>query len=143
MVFLLLGKIIICGNLHDHFKNWLLLNHAGLTYYFINWLLFDCAGLTKEELQESTEVNSFELWIIQFSFETHLMKNFTRADAHNMYYWAFSWHISFSIIHSGDLLYDGLHMVRHLQVLQVIMLAIQATDGQMDSSDSDFFRKKI
>ena len=53
------------------------------------------------------------------------MKNFTRADAHNMYYWAFSWHISFSIIHSGDLLYDGLHMVRHLQVLQVIMLAIQ------------------
>ena len=69
------------------------------------------------------------------------MKNFTRADAHNMYYWAFSWHISFSIIHSGDLLYDGLHMVRHLQVLQVIMLAIQATDGQMDSSDSDFFGK--
>ena len=68
------------------------------------------------------------------------MKNFTRADAHSMYYWAFSWHISFSIIHSGDLLYDGLHMVRHLQVLQVIMLAIQATDGQMDSSDSDFFR---
>ena len=66
--FLLLGKIIICGNLHDHFKNWLLLNHAGLTYYFINRLLFDCAGLTKEELQESTEVNSFELWIIQFSF---------------------------------------------------------------------------
>ena len=34
-------------------------------------------------------------------------------------------------------------MVRHLQVLQVIMLAIQATDGQMDSSDSDFFRKKF
>ena len=32
-------------------------------------------------------------------------------------------------------------MVRHLQVLQVIMLAIQATDGQMDSSDSDFFGK--
>ena len=32
-------------------------------------------------------------------------------------------------------------MVRHLQVLQVIMLAIQATDGPMDSSDSDFFGK--
>ena len=32
-------------------------------------------------------------------------------------------------------------MVRHLQVLQVIMLAIQATDGQMDSSDLDFFGK--
>ena len=59
--FLLLDKIIICGNLHDHFKNWLLLNYAGLTYYFINLLLFDCSGLTKEELQESTEVNSFEL----------------------------------------------------------------------------------
>ena len=32
-------------------------------------------------------------------------------------------------------------MVRHLQVLQVIMLAIQATGGQMDSFDSEFFGK--
>ena len=82
-------KIITCGNLQDYFNNWLLLNYAGMTYYFINWLLFNCAGLTKEELQESTEVNSFELWIIQFSFgeKRHFwMNNFTLADVHNIYF---------------------------------------------------------